>query len=192
MVVIIDQYDSFSYNVAQYLGELGEDIRLFRNDAVRFEQLLDLAPSCMIISSGAATPKNIELGSNLIKQVAGTIPLLGISLGHQLIAQHFGGQSRQAEQPIHGKTTPIFHDRKTLFRDIPAPFLGARYHSFVVERATLPECLEISAWTEEGLIMGLRHKHLAVEGIQFHPESILTEQGKQILKNFLNTYALVK
>jgi anthranilate synthase/aminodeoxychorismate synthase-like glutamine amidotransferase len=186
---MIDNYDSFTYNLVQYLGELGEELQVYRNDKITLEELEALAPDHIMISPGPCTPDDAGITLKVIEHFAGRIPLFGVCLGHQAMGQVFGGKVIRAERLMHGKTSPIYHDQKTIFEGIPSPYTATRYHSLIVEKESLPDCLEISAWTEEGEIMGLRHKELAVEGVQFHPESIITDHGKQLLKNFIKTYA---
>ena len=186
MILMIDNYDSFTFNLVQYLGELGEDIRVYRNDKITVAEIEELNPGHIVISPGPCTPNEAGVSLELIERLGGKIPILGVCLGHQSIGQVYGGNVIRAENLMHGKTSLIHHDGKTVFAGLPSPFTATRYHSLIVERETLPECFEISAWTEEGEIMGLRHKELIVEGVQFHPESILTEHGKTLLKNFLN------
>nr|WP_269438046.1 aminodeoxychorismate/anthranilate synthase component II [Phosphitispora fastidiosa] len=183
---MIDNYDSFTFNLVQYLGELGEDIRVYRNDKISVAEIEDLNPGHIVISPGPCTPNEAGISLELIERLGGKIPILGVCLGHQSIGQVYGGRVIRAENLMHGKTSLIHHDGKSVFAGLPSPFTATRYHSLIVERESLPECFEISAWTEEGEIMGLRHKELIVEGVQFHPESILTEHGKTLLKNFLN------
>ncbi len=189
MIIMIDNYDSFTYNLVQYLGELGEELQVYRNDKITLEELEALAPDHIMISPGPCTPDDAGITLKVIEHFAGRIPLFGVCLGHQAMGQVFGGKVIRAERLMHGKTSPIYHDQKTIFEGIPSPYTATRYHSLIVEKESLPDCLEISAWTEEGEIMGLRHKELAVEGVQFHPESIITDHGKQLLKNFIKTYA---
>ncbi|MBU7005283.1 aminodeoxychorismate/anthranilate synthase component II [Phosphitispora fastidiosa] len=186
MILMIDNYDSFTFNLVQYLGELGEDIRVYRNDKISVAEIEDLNPGHIVISPGPCTPNEAGISLELIERLGGKIPILGVCLGHQSIGQVYGGRVIRAENLMHGKTSLIHHDGKSVFAGLPSPFTATRYHSLIVERESLPECFEISAWTEEGEIMGLRHKELIVEGVQFHPESILTEHGKTLLKNFLN------
>jgi len=185
MMLIIDNYDSFTYNLVQYLGELGEETEVFRNDALTVEEVLAKGPRRLLISPGPCTPREAGISVPLVREAAGKIPLLGVCLGHQSIGAAFGGKIVRAARLMHGKTSPILHDGKGVFRDLPNPFDATRYLSLVIERASLPDCLEISAWTAEGEIMGVRHRELAIEGIQFHPESILTVEGKSLLRNFL-------
>jgi anthranilate synthase component II len=185
MLLMIDNYDSFTYNLVQYFGELGEDVRVHRNDKITVEQIEALRPSRIVISPGPCTPNEAGISVETIKHFAGRLPLLGVCLGHQSLAVAFGGEVVRADRLMHGKTSQIQHDNKTIFRDLPNPFEATRYHSLIVKRATLPDCFEVSAETAEGEIMGLRHKSLGVEGVQFHPESILTAAGKDLLRNFL-------
>lgn len=192
MIVMIDNYDSFTYNLVQYLGELGEELRVFRNDKITIRELEELAPDFIMVSPGPCTPDEAGISLEVIQYFAGKIPVFGVCLGHQALAQVFGGKVIRAERLMHGKTSPVIHDGKTIFKGIPSPYQATRYHSLIVEKESLPECLEISAWTEEGEIMGLRHQELAVEGVQFHPESIITDHGKQLLQNFIQTYSKEK
>lgn len=192
MIVMIDNYDSFTYNLVQYLGELGEELRVFRNDKITIKELEELAPDFIMVSPGPCTPDEAGISLEVIRYFAGKIPVFGVCLGHQALAQVFGGKVIRAERLMHGKTSPVIHDEKTIFKGIPSPYQATRYHSLIVEKESLPECLEISAWTEEGEIMGLRHQELAVEGVQFHPESIITDHGKQLLQNFIQTYSKEK
>ena len=190
MLLMIDNYDSFTYNIVQYLGELNADVKVVRNDEVTVEQIRALKPEKLVISPGPCTPREAGVSMAAIEAFAGQIPILGVCLGHQSIGAVFGGRVVRARQVMHGKISPIFHNDTSVFRGLPSPFNATRYHSLVIERETLPECLEITAWTqhEDGSvdeIMGVRHKTLAVEGVQFHPESILTEHGHAMLKNFL-------
>lgn len=185
MLLVIDNYDSFTYNLVQYLGELGEEVRVVRNDKVTLEHVESLGPERIVISPGPCTPKEAGISCALISQFSGRIPILGVCLGHQCIGAAFGGKIVRAGRLMHGKTSLIEHDGRTLFQRLPNPFEATRYHSLVVERETVPSCLEISAETAEGEIMGLRHKEHLVEGVQFHPESILTTVGKDLLRNFL-------
>ncbi len=185
MLLVIDNYDSFTYNLVQYFGELGADVRVVRNDAVTLDEIAAWSPRQIVISPGPCTPAEAGISVAAIQRFAGKVPLLGVCLGHQSIAAAFGGRVVRAGRLMHGKTSPILHDGRTIFRDLPNPFTATRYHSLLVERETLPECFEVSAWTAEGEIMGLRHRSMFVEGVQFHPESILTTSGKQLLQNFL-------
>lgn len=185
MILIIDNYDSFVYNLAQYVGELGWEPRVFRNDDLALREILRLAPSHIILSPGPRTPREAGISNAVIRHFAGRIPILGVCLGHQCLGHVFGGRVVRAPRPMHGMTSLIYHDGRTVFRGLPNPLQGGRYHSLVVSTEGLPSCLEISARTEKGEIMGLRHKRYVVEGVQFHPESILTPQGYDILTNFL-------
>lgn len=185
MLLMIDNYDSFTYNLVQYFGELGEDVRVFRNDQISLEEIIELNPDRVVISPGPCTPREAGHSVEVVQQFAGKRPILGVCLGHQSIAEAFGGKIIRAPRLMHGKTSMIEHDRKTIFAGLPHPFEATRYHSLVVERETLPSVLEISAETREGEIMGVRHKQYPVEGVQFHPESILTRVGMDLLKSFL-------
>ncbi len=185
MILMLDNYDSFTYNLVQYLGELGADMQVFRNDQITLDRIEALKPRKIVISPGPCTPEKAGISVEVVRQFAGKIPLLGVCLGHQSVAAAFGGEIVKASRIMHGKTSMIHHDDKTVFKGLPQPFQATRYHSLVVKRETLPECFEVSAWTDQNEIMGIRHKELAVEGVQFHPESILTLQGKDLLKNFL-------
>ena len=190
MLLLIDNYDSFTFNLAQYLGELGQDVKVLRNDAVDVPGIRALAPERIVISPGPGTPDQAGVSLALIRELAGAIPILGVCLGHQAIGQAFGGKVIRAKNIMHGKTSPIRHRNIGVFAGLPDPFEATRYHSLAVERAGLPDCLEITAWTEHAdgsfdEIMGLRHKTLSVEGVQFHPESILTRHGHDLLRNFL-------
>jgi para-aminobenzoate synthetase component 2 len=185
MLLVIDNYDSFTYNLVQYLGELGEDVQVYRNDKITMDQIDELRPSRIVISPGPCTPKEAGISVEAIRRFGGKIPVLGVCLGHQSMAVAFGGEVIRAQRLMHGKTSQITHDGKTIFRSLPNPFEATRYHSLIVNRINLPDCLEISAETAEGEIMGLRHKTLCVEGVQFHPESILTTVGKDLLRNYL-------
>lgn len=186
MVLVIDNYDSFTYNLVQYLAEIGAEVRVYRNDAITLEEIAQLAPSHIVLSPGPCTPNEAGICLDLIKRFAGQIPILGVCLGHQAIAQAFGGRIVRAARLMHGKTSPIHHDGRTIFRGLPSPFTATRYHSLIVAPEDLPSVLVVSAWTAEGEIMGIRHREFLVEGVQFHPESILTEYGKDLLRNFLN------
>jgi anthranilate synthase component II len=188
MLLMLDNYDSFTYNLVQYFGELGEEVRVVRNDEIDVASVVAAKPDYVVISPGPCTPTEAGISVPLILEMAGKVPLLGVCLGHQSIGQAFGGRIIHAKQLMHGKTSPIHHADKGVFRGLPNPFTATRYHSLVIERETLPDCLEITAWTDDGEIMGVRHKTLAVEGVQFHPESILTEHGHALLKNFLDEH----
>jgi anthranilate synthase component 2 len=185
MLLMIDNYDSFTYNLVQYFLELGEDVRVYRNDALTLEEIEKLKPAKIVISPGPCTPNEAGISVPVIQKFAGKIPILGVCLGHQSIGQAFGGKIVRAARVMHGKTSMIHHDKRTIYERIPDPFEATRYHSLVIEKSSLPDSLEVTAWTDEGEIMGVRHKEKPVEGIQFHPESILTKEGKNILKNFL-------
>ena len=185
MILVIDNYDSFTYNLVQYLGELGAGLEVVRNDQTTVETIAKQAPERIVISPGPKTPSEAGICLNVIKTFAGQIPILGVCLGHQAIGQAFGGEVVRAPELMHGKISQIQHDGKTIFDGVPNPFPATRYHSLIVARDTLPDCLEVSACTSDGIIMGLRHKQMKVEGVQFHPESILTQAGKQLLGNFL-------
>ncbi|PIE41770.1 MAG: anthranilate/aminodeoxychorismate synthase component II [Gammaproteobacteria bacterium] len=190
MLLMIDNYDSFTYNVVQYFGELGADVRVFRNDDITLEKIEQLNPDHIVISPGPCTPNEAGISMAAIKHFAGKKPILGICLGHQSIGQVFGGNVVRADQVMHGKTSPVYHQNQGVFTGLNNPFEATRYHSLVVDLQTLPDCLEITAWTQDeqggvDKIMGMRHKTLPIQGVQFHPESILTEQGHQLLKNFL-------
>ncbi|MBC7946173.1 MAG: aminodeoxychorismate/anthranilate synthase component II [Burkholderiales bacterium] len=185
MLLMIDNYDSFTFNLVQYLGELGQDVRVVRNDEVTVDEVGAMQPEHIVISPGPCTPNEAGISVPLIERFAGKIPILGVCLGHQSIGQAFGGKIVHAKQLMHGKTSPIHHRQTSVFRALPNPFTATRYHSLVIERESLPDCLEITAWTADGEIMGVRHKTLPVEGVQFHPESILTESGHKLLENFL-------
>ena len=185
MLLIIDNYDSFTYNLVQYLGELGQEMEVYRNDKIGIEEIEYLSPERIVISPGPCTPKEAGISVELIEAFAGKIPILGVCLGHQSIAEAFGGDVVRNYRLMHGKTSMIRHDGKTIFAGLPNPFEATRYHSLIVKRETLPDCLEISAETDEGEIMGIRHKTYKVEGVQFHPESILTIVGKDLLRNFI-------
>ncbi|MBS1196785.1 MAG: anthranilate synthase, component [Proteobacteria bacterium] len=185
MLLMIDNYDSFTYNIVQYFGELGQDVRVFRNDAISLAEIARLKPDYLVISPGPATPIQAGISLAAIREFAGKIPLLGVCLGHQAIGEAFGGKIVHAQKLMHGKVSPVHHKDVGVFQGLPNPLTCTRYHSLAIERATCPECLEITAWTDDGEIMGVRHKSLAVEGVQFHPESVLTECGHELLKNFL-------
>jgi len=189
MILVIDNYDSFTYNLVQYLGELGEKIEVRRNDEIDLAGIEAMAPDHILISPGPCTPNEAGVSLSLIEHFKGKIPILGVCLGHQSIGQAFGGDVIRAERLMHGKTSPIHHDSKGVFEGLPSPFTATRYHSLIVKKETLPDCLEVTAWTEEGEIMGLRHKDYPIEGVQFHPESIITENGLTMLRNFLKKSA---
>ena len=185
MLLMIDNYDSFTYNLVQYLGELGEEVRVVRNDEVTVDDIARLAPARIVISPGPCTPNEAGVSLPAIGRFAGKIPILGVCLGHQAIGQAFGGRVVHAKTLMHGKVSPIHHAGKGVFRGLPSPFNATRYHSLAIERESCPADLEITAWTDDGEIMGVRHRSMAVEGVQFHPESILTEHGHALLRNFL-------
>jgi anthranilate synthase/aminodeoxychorismate synthase-like glutamine amidotransferase len=186
MILMIDNYDSFTYNLVQYLGELGADILVYRNDQIGVAEIERLEPEKIVISPGPCTPREAGVSCEVIQHFAGRVPLLGVCLGHQCIGEVFGGDIVRAPALFHGKTSLIYHDGKTIFRGLPRPFEATRYHSLVIRRETLPDCLELSAETDDGVIMGVRHRELLIEGVQFHPESILTYEGKKLLANFLS------
>ncbi|MFB5679104.1 aminodeoxychorismate/anthranilate synthase component II [Paenibacillus terreus] len=185
MILVIDNYDSFTYNLVQYLGELGEEVTVKRNDEIDLQGIEDMAPDHILLSPGPCTPNEAGITLDVISHFKGKIPIFGVCLGHQAIGQAFGGNVIRAERLMHGKTSPILHHGSSVFEGLPSPFTATRYHSLLVERSSLPDCLEITAETAEGEIMGLRHKEFDVEGVQFHPESIITDHGHQILRNFL-------
>jgi anthranilate synthase/aminodeoxychorismate synthase-like glutamine amidotransferase len=185
MLLMVDNYDSFTYNLVQYLGELGEEVRVVRNDAITVDQLAALKPARIVVSPGPCSPNEAGISVEVIKRLSGRIPILGVCLGHQCIGAALGGRVVRADRIMHGKTSPILHDGRTLFRELSNPFDATRYHSLVIEPSTVPAELEVSAWTAEGEIMGVRHKTQQLEGVQFHPESILTLEGKHLLRNFL-------
>ena len=186
MILMIDNYDSFTFNVVQYLGELTGDVRVFRNDAITIPEIRKLKPKAIVISPGPCTPKEAGISVEVVRQLGPTTPLLGICLGHQSIGYAFGGDIIRAPILMHGKVSEIFHDGKTIYSGVTSPFIATRYHSLIIDRNTCPDCLEITAHTAEGIIMGVRHKEYPIEGVQFHPESILTVAGKTLLKNFLS------
>ena len=185
MIFLVDNYDSFAYNLFQYLGELGEKVVVRRNDAFRLAEIEKLSPDRIVISPGPGIPSKAGLSKEVIRKFAGVIPILGVCLGHQAIAEEFGGEIVLAEKLMHGKTSEIFHDGKDIFEGLPSPFTATRYHSLVVDEKSLPDCFEVSAHTGEGVIMGIRHCAFLVDGVQFHPESILTTEGRELLANFL-------
>ncbi|PTD96730.1 aminodeoxychorismate/anthranilate synthase component II [Pseudothauera lacus] len=186
MLLMIDNYDSFTYNLVQYFGELGQKVKVYRNDEITLEQIGLMKPDHLVISPGPCSPAEAGISVAAIREFAGKLPILGVCLGHQSIGAAFGGKIVHAQRLMHGKTSPVHHKDIGVFRGLPNPLTCTRYHSLAIERASLPECLEITAWTEDGEIMGVRHKTLAVEGVQFHPESILTEHGHDLLRNFLD------
>jgi para-aminobenzoate synthetase component II len=190
LILMIDNYDSFTFNLVQYLGELGENLEVKRNDAISIEDIQELAPNFLMVSPGPCSPNEAGISLRAIEEFAGKIPIFGVCLGHQSIAQVFGGDVVQAERLMHGKTSLMYHDGKTIFEGLPNPFPATRYHSLIVKRETLPDCFEISAWTTEGEIMAIRHKELPIEGVQFHPESIMTTAGKQLFQNFVSFYKM--
>ena len=185
MILLIDNYDSFTYNLYQYLGELGAETQVLRNDALSVEEALALRPERIVISPGPGTPDTAGISIELVRAAAGRVPLLGVCLGHQALGRAFGGDVVRAPVLMHGKTSEVEHDGRGVLAGLPQPFVATRYHSLIVARETLPECLEVSAWTADGTIMGLRHREHALEGVQFHPESILTSAGRDLLRNFL-------
>ena len=185
MLLLIDNYDSFTFNLAQYLGELGQDVKVLRNDAIDVAGIRALAPERIVISPGPGTPDQAGITLAILRELAGATPILGVCLGHQAIGQHYGGKVSRAPEPVHGKPVEVTHDGRTIFAGLPERFSAGRYHSLIVDRDSMPDCLEISAESPDGLVMGLRHRELPVEGVQFHPESILTDHGKQMLANFL-------
>ncbi len=190
MLLMIDNYDSFTFNLVQYLGEMKQEISVYRNDAVTLAEIAALQPEAIVLSPGPCTPNEAGICLDLIGHFAGRIPMLGVCLGHQAIGQAFGGEVVRAPRLMHGKTSPIHHDGRTIYEGLKNPFTATRYHSLIVRREGLPDCLEISAWTDQNEIMGIRHKKFFVEGVQFHPESILTEEGKLLLWNFVNRAGL--
>ncbi|WP_342599649.1 aminodeoxychorismate/anthranilate synthase component II [Psychrobacillus sp. FSL H8-0483] len=192
MILMIDNYDSFTYNLVQYIGELGVEVKVTRNDELTIDVIEQLAPQVIVVSPGPCTPNEAGISLEVITHFAGKIPIFGVCLGHQSIGQAFGGKVIRAERLMHGKTSPVFHDGKGVNANMPNPFQATRYHSLLVEKESLPDCLEVTSWTEEGEIMGLRHKEFAVEGVQYHPESIMTEEGKKIIANFIEKYSLLK
>ncbi|HTP04104.1 MAG TPA: aminodeoxychorismate/anthranilate synthase component II [Nitrospirota bacterium] len=185
MLLMIDNYDSFTYNLVQYLGELGQDMKVYRNNKITIPEIENMQPDRIVISPGPCTPKEAGISIEVIKHFSGRIPILGVCLGHQSIGEAFGGDVIRAPYLMHGKTSMIYHDNQTIFAGLPNPFEATRYHSLIIKRETLPTVLEVTAWTEDGIIMGVRHKQFKVEGVQFHPESILTGAGKELLRNFL-------
>lgn len=188
MILMIDNYDSFTYNLVQYLGEMGEELVVKRNDEISIAEIEQLAPKMLVISPGPCTPDDAGESLAIIGHFAGKLPILGVCLGHQAIAQVFGGHVIRAERLMHGKTSPVFHSGIGLHAKNANPFNATRYHSLIVEKSSLPDCLEVTSWTAEGEIMGLRHKEFPIEGVQYHPESIMTEDGKQLLREFINLY----
>ena len=188
MLLMIDNYDSFTYNLVQYFGELGQEVRVFRNDAIAVAEIGRLKPGNLVISPGPCAPAQAGISLAAIREYSGKIPLLGVCLGHQAIGEAFGGRIVHAKHLMHGKVSAVHHENRGVFRGLPNPLTCTRYHSLAIERESLPDCLEITAWTDDGEIMGVRHRTLAVEGVQFHPESILTERGHDLLKNFLDEH----
>lgn len=186
MILVIDNYDSFTFNLVQYLGELGAEMRVFRNDKITVEEAVALKPEKVLVSPGPCTPKEAGVSCDIIREFGPRFPLLGVCLGHQSIGEVCGGNVVRADRLMHGKTSPILHQEKSVFKGLPSPFDATRYHSLIIERDSLPDCLEITAWTAEGEIMGVQHKEHPVHGVQFHPESILTREGKKLLQNFLD------
>ena len=187
MLLLIDNYDSFTYNLVQYLGELGADVHVHRNDAIGIEQIAAWEPSAIVISPGPCTPNEAGISVPLIQRFAGRIPILGVCLGHQAIGQAFGGKIVRAERVMHGKVSPVTHDGRGVFAELPSPFTATRYHSLAIERTTMPACLAITATADDGEVMGVRHREWPVEGVQFHPEAILTEHGHALLRDFLES-----
>jgi anthranilate synthase/aminodeoxychorismate synthase-like glutamine amidotransferase len=185
MLLMIDNYDSFTYNLVQYFGELGEDVQVFRNNKITIDEIGRMKPDRIVISPGPCTPNEAGISVETIRRFGGKVPVLGVCLGHQSIGAAFGGEIIRAPRLMHGKTSLIHHDNRTLFDGLPNPFEATRYHSLIIRKETMPDCLEITAWTDTGEIMGVRHKELLIEGVQFHPESILTLVGKDLLRNFL-------
>ncbi len=185
MLLMIDNYDSFTYNLVQYFGELGQDLKVYRNNKITIAEIEKMNPDRIVISPGPCTPKEAGISIEVIRHFAGTIPVLGVCLGHQSIGDAFGGDVIRAPYLMHGKTSMIHHDGKTIFAGLPNPFEATRYHSLIIKRETMPSVLEVSAWTDDGIVMGVRHKRHKVEGVQFHPESILTGAGKDLLRNFI-------
>jgi anthranilate synthase component 2 len=189
MLLMIDNYDSFTYNLVQYFGELGAEVRVFRNDAITLDEIAAKNPAYLVISPGPCSPEEAGISVAAIREFAGKLPILGVCLGHQSIGAAFGGKIVHAQKLMHGKTSPVRHKHAGVFRGLPDPVVCTRYHSLAIERESLPDCLEITAWTDDGEIMGVRHRGLAVEGVQFHPESIMTEHGYDLLRNFLGASA---
>ncbi|MFK3939502.1 aminodeoxychorismate/anthranilate synthase component II [Alkalihalobacillus sp. NPDC078783] len=189
MILMIDNYDSFTYNLVQYLGEMGQELVVKRNDQITISEIEELDPAILMISPGPCSPNEAGISLEAIRYFAGKLPIFGVCLGHQSIAQVFGGDVVRAERLMHGKTSEMKHDGRSIFKDLPSPITATRYHSLIVKRETLPDCFEISSETEEGEIMAIRHKELAIEGVQFHPESIMTGDGKQLLRNFVEAHS---
>lgn len=192
MILMLDNYDSFTYNLVHYLGELGEDVEVYRNDKITVEQIEQADPEIIMISPGPCTPKEAGISIDLVNRFKGNKPIFGVCLGHQSIAQAFGAKIVKAKKLLHGKTSEIFHDGKGIYKGIENPFVATRYHSLIIEKKTLPKEFEISAWTKQDEIMGIRHRKYQIEGVQFHPESILTVRGKDLLKNYLNETRTVR
>ncbi|MCA1322093.1 aminodeoxychorismate/anthranilate synthase component II [Bacillus tianshenii] len=192
MILMIDNYDSFTYNLVQYLGELGEELVVKRNDEITIQEIEEMDPEFLMISPGPCSPNEAGISLDVIRHFAGKKPIFGVCLGHQSIAQVFGGDVVRAERLMHGKTSEMHHDEKTIFRTLGNPFTATRYHSLIVKKETLPDCFEITAWTDQDEIMAIRHKELPIEGVQFHPESIMTSVGKELLRNFIDTYSVKK
>jgi len=186
MILVIDNYDSFTFNLVQYLGELGAEMRVFRNDRITVEEAVALAPEKVLVSPGPCTPKEAGISCDIIREFGPRLPVFGVCLGHQAIGEVYGGNVIRADRLMHGKTSPMLHEGKSVFKGLPSPFDATRYHSLIIERSSLPDCLEITAWTAEGEIMGVCHESHPVHGVQFHPESILTVEGKRLLQNFLD------
>ncbi len=185
MLLLIDNYDSFTYNLCQYFSELGEEVAVVRNDERTLEELEGMLPARIVVSPGPSTPERAGISNDVIRRFGSCIPVLGVCLGHQCIGYSYGGRVLRAPEIMHGKASPVYHDGAALFSGLPSPFVAIRYHSLIVEREALPDCLEVTAWTAEGLIMGLRHKEHPVQGVQFHPESFMSEYGREVLRNFL-------
>ncbi|HSR88411.1 MAG TPA: aminodeoxychorismate/anthranilate synthase component II [Pontiella sp.] len=186
MILVIDNYDSFTFNLVQYLGELGAEMRVYRNDRITVEEAVALNPEKVLVSPGPCTPKEAGISCDIIREFGPRLPVFGVCLGHQSIGEVYGGNVIRADRLMHGKTSPILHEGKSVFKGLPSPFDATRYHSLIIERESIPECLEITAWTAEGEVMGVQHKEHPVHGVQFHPESILTVEGKRLLQNFLD------
>ncbi len=186
MILVIDNYDSFTFNLVQYLGELGAEMQVFRNDKISVEEAVALKPEKLLVSPGPCTPKEAGISCDIIREFGPRLPVFGVCLGHQSIGEVYGGNVIRADRLMHGKTSPIIHEGKSVFKGLPSPFDATRYHSLIIERSSIPDCLEITAWTAEGEIMGVKHKEHPVHGVQFHPESILTVEGKKLLQNFLD------
>lgn len=191
MILMIDNYDSFTYNLVQYIGEIGVEVKVVRNDELTIDAIERLAPQVIVVSPGPCTPNEAGISLDVITHFAGKIPIFGVCLGHQSIGQAFGGKVIRAKKLMHGKTSPVFHDNKGVNEHMPNPFRATRYHSLLVEKESLPDCLEVTSWTEEGEIMGLRHKEFPIEGVQYHPESIMTEEGKKLIRNFIEKYSFL-